>query len=256
MSSLRVLFTEYVDDAYMNLAVEEALFVYRCNNGGSDTLRIWRNKKAVVIGVFQKPDEEVNLDYARNNGIQIVRRFTGGGAVFHDLGNINFAISTKIPPNKPKGIEFLYEDLIYGAVNALKRLGFSPRKENINDIIVEDKKVIGVAGSLRMDCAFLHGAILYDTDLNILSNVLRVPLKKLADKKISSVKYRVTTIKQLKPDITMKDLIKALKESFSEILGSTDVYEDLISKDELELAEKLYKEKYSTVEWNFERKKP
>lgn len=253
---LRVVFTETPENSRLNLSYEEAFYLSRCNDWAEDTLRIWRNERAVVIGVFQRADEEVDLEYARSKGIQVVRRFTGGGAVYHDLGNINFAISTKTSAESKQGVDFLYEHLIYGAINALKLMGFSPRKENINDIIVEGKKVIGVAGSIKKDCAFLHGAMLYSTDLNVLSRVLKVPLKKLQDKNIESVKYRVTTLSQIKPELRVKDVISSLITGFSEVLGTESYYIDLPTDKEIELARRLYAEKYSSEAWNLERRRP
>ncbi|MEM0021103.1 MAG: biotin/lipoate A/B protein ligase family protein [Fervidicoccaceae archaeon] len=253
---LRVVLTEYPENSYMNMSYEEAFFLSRCNDWSNDILRIWRNENAVVIGIFQRADEEVDLDFAREKNIQVVRRFTGGGAVYHDLGNINFALSTKIPSSMPRGVDFLYENLINGALEALRRLGFSPAKENINDIVIEGKKVIGVAGSLRGDCAFLHGAMLFSTNLSTLSRVLKVPLKKLQDKKIESVKYRVSTISHLKPELRSKDVISALIDGFSETLDSRGYYFDMPFEKEIELARKLYAEKYSTSAWNMERRRP
>jgi len=253
---LRVLLTEFPENSHLNLAFEEAFFLSRCSEWTSDVLRIWRNEKAVVIGVFQKAEEEVDLDFANSNGIQIVRRFTGGGAVYHDLGNINFALSTKIEGEGQRGVDFLYDHLIYGAIEALRLLGFNPSKENFNDIVIEGKKVIGVAGSIRKDCAFLHGAMLFSTDLTVLSKVLKVPLKKLQDKKIDSVKYRVSTLSQLKPEIEQKDVILSLIEGFTKVLGAEGYYFDFPDKREIELARRLYSEKYSTVSWNFERRRP
>jgi lipoate-protein ligase A len=256
VKDLRVIFTETPENSRLNLAFEEAFYLSRCNEWVDDTLRIWRNERAVVIGVFQKAEEEVDLEYARNNGIQIVRRFTGGGAVYHDLGNINFALSTKIHGDSKRGIDYLYEYLIFGAMEAMKLLGFSPKKENINDIVVEGRKVIGVAGSLKRDCAFLHGAMLYSTDLNILSRVLKVPLKKIQDKNIDSVKYRVSTLSQIKPELKVKDIISSLIAGFSKILEAKGYYIDMPTEREIGLARKLYAEKYSSDSWNLERRRP
>ncbi|MEM4660751.1 MAG: lipoate--protein ligase family protein, partial [Thermosphaera sp.] len=125
MSELRVVFTETPENPWMNLAWEEAFFQSRCNDISDDVLRIWRNKSAVVIGVFQKASEEVNLEFAEQVKAGVVRRFTGGGAVYHDLGNINFALSVK-PRGLKVSVDYLYGELLYGVVKALERLGFKP----------------------------------------------------------------------------------------------------------------------------------
>jgi lipoate-protein ligase A len=95
MNSLRVLLYETPEDPYMNLAFEEAFVRVLSLRNPCPTLRIWRNKNAAVIGYFQKADEEVKLDVASKYDVAITRRFTGGGAVYHDLGNINYAIAVK-----------------------------------------------------------------------------------------------------------------------------------------------------------------
>jgi lipoate-protein ligase A len=256
LGELRVLLEERPEDPYMNLSIEEALFISRCRDDGDDILRIWRNKNAVVIGVFQVPEEEVDLEYAKNNGIAITRRFTGGGAVYHDLGNINFAFSTKVPEGEKGGVDYLFNYLINGAIYALEKLGFSPKKENYNDIIIDGKKTIGIAGSIRRNCAFIHGAMLYNTNLSVLSSVLKVPLKKLAEKKVSSVKYRVTTISQIRNDIRERDVVNALIYGFMRVKDLKGFYLDFLSEKEFDLSLELYKNKYSTYEWNYERKRP
>ncbi|MGB9827504.1 MAG: lipoate--protein ligase family protein [Thermosphaera sp.] len=257
MSELRVVFTETLDNPWMNLAWEEAFFQSRCSDKTGDVLRIWRNRNAVVIGVFQKASEEVNLEYAQQIRAGIVRRFTGGGAVYHDLGNINFALSVK-PVGRKVNVDYLYVDLLKGVVKALEKLGFNPSVQNVNDIIIGDRKVVGVAASLRREqnCGFIHGAMLYNVNLDVLAGILKIPLKKLADKGVSSVKYRVTNISALKPELRVEDIVKALIESFTETLDKKGWYPDLPKQHEIEMAERLYSSKYSTPEWNMERKRP
>ncbi|MEM0378827.1 MAG: biotin/lipoate A/B protein ligase family protein [Thermosphaera sp.] len=257
MSELRVVFTETPENPWMNLAWEEAFFQSRCNDISDDVLRIWRNKSAVVIGVFQKASEEVNLEFAEQVKAGVVRRFTGGGAVYHDLGNINFALSVK-PRGLKVSVDYLYGELLYGVVKALERLGFKPEVQNVNDIIVGDRKVVGIAASMKREsnCGFIHGAVLYDVNLDILAGVLKIPLKKLADKGISSVKYRVTNITALKPEVRERDVILSLIGSFMEVLDKKSWFPDIPKRVEFELAEKLYIEKYVTKEWNFDRKRP
>jgi lipoate-protein ligase A len=250
---LRIIFAERPEDPYMNLSIEEAVFIERCNNSVPDTLRFWRNQNAVVIGVFQRASEEVDLDYASKMGIKVVRRFTSGGAVYHDLGNLNFALSTMVKSRK--GVDYLYGELLEGVMNGLRRLGLNPYKENVNDIVVNDRKVIGVAGSIRKNCVFLHGAVLINTDLNILARVLKVSRKKLLDKKFKSVKYRVTNLKNINTNIETRDVIKALTTGFEETLDSVS-YPDLITQKEIETANQLYKRKYTRKEWNMERARP
>ncbi len=251
---LRILFSETPDNPWMNLALEEAFFISRIKELSPNILRIWRNKNAVVIGVFQKAEEEVDLEYAEKNGIAVVRRFTSGGAVYHDLGNINFALSVKAPLGK-RSIDFLYNDLLEGVLEALRILGFNPRKENVNDIVVGDRKVVGVAGSIRKEYVFIHGSMLVNTNLDVLSRVLKISKKKLMDKKVNAVKYRVTNLSQVNPKIGVREAINAIIKGFSKTLEE-ETYLDLPTEKELRIAERLYTEKYSRREWNMTRMKP
>ncbi|MCC6002733.1 MAG: lipoate--protein ligase family protein [Thermofilum sp.] len=238
----------------MNLAFEEAVF--RCVGAGlvDNTLRIWRNKNAVVIGYFQDAREEVNLETAMKLGVSVVRRFTGGGAVYHDLGNVNYALSVKMSENIAKDYLNIYGKYLRGALLALEKLGAKPYIENINDIIVSNRKVSGTAASIGKGAEFIHGSILVNTDLTILSRVIKVSPTKLADKKVSDVKYRVVTLESLLArKISYREVLDALVEGFSELL-SAEPYFDLPSEEELEVAKILWEDRYKTIEWNFERK--
>lgn len=251
---LRVLLYEAPYDPYYNLAFEEAFVRLRAAGViGDDTLRIWRNENAVVIGYFQYAEEEVVLEEAEKIGAKIVRRFTGGGAVYHDLGNYNYAIALGRPQDIKDPLDYLYRVVLSSILKALEYLGLKPYRENINDIVVAGRKVSGTAATLRWGSLFLHGAILVSTNLDKLSRILRVPREKLADKGVSEVKYRVATLEQLLGRrISSKELIEAIVRGFEETLGF-EAYMDVPSAAELKLAHLLYK-RYSDYEWNYKRK--
>jgi len=215
LSELRVVFTETPDSPWMNLAWKEAFSHRRCSDKTVDVLRIWRNKNAVEIGVFQEASEEVNLEYAEQIEAGIVKRITGGGAVYQ-------------------------VDLLKDVVRVLEELGFNPSAQNVNDVIIGDRKVVGVATSLRgeQNCGFIHGAVLYSVNLDVLASLSKIPLKKPSDKGISSVKYRVTNISALKPRVRVEDILRALIKSFMEILDNKAWYSDLPRPREIEVAEK------------------
>ncbi len=251
MERLRVLLFETPSDPYYNLAFEEAFYLVYNKLGGDPVLRIWRNKNAVIIGYFQKAEEEVHLDYAKQIGAEIVRRFTGGGAVYHDLGNINYAVTVK---KNIGNVEEIYSFLIKGILYALKKLGVEPYLENINDVVVNNRKVSGTAATYRGETLFLHGALLVSTDLAKLSKVLKISKKKLLDKKVSSVKYRVALLQDiLGRKITYHEIIDAIILGYSSLLN-IEPYYDMPTQLEIEVADILYKEKYKTREWNYERK--
>lgn len=250
---LRVLLYETPDDPHMNLAFEEALpRAVGCGLSPA-TLRLWRNRRAVVIGYFQRAEEEVNLEEAERLGVAVVRRFTGGGAAYHDLGNINYAISLPAKGQVGETVNFIFSELIRAPVEALRSLGLEASVQNVNDIVVENRKVSGTAATISWRATFFHGAMLVSADLSALASVLKVPLKKLIDKGVSSVKYRVTNISSIRPGITVNQVAEALASSFARVLGYDGVKYDVPTSEELEIAETLYYHKYRERAWNLER---
>jgi lipoate-protein ligase A len=248
---LRVLLFEEPENPYMNLAFEEALARARGAGLVPDTFRIWRNANAVVIGYFQLAREEVDLESARREKAAVVRRFTGGGAVYHDLGNINYTLAVKA--EGPDAVEYAYSHLLKGLINALKLLGLEARVENVNDVVVSGRKVSGVAASFRWGTCFVHGTLLIDADLEAMSRLLKPPAEKLKGKGVPSVKHRVANISQMlgrKP--SYREVVEALVQGFGELLKA-DAYFDLPSREELEAAKLLYERKYSRDEWNLQR---
>jgi lipoate-protein ligase A len=249
--SLRVVTFEEPEDPHFNMAVEEAIPRARGCDIVGDTLRLWRNANAVIIGYFQRAEEEVNLDVAEAIGAAIVRRFTGGGAVYHDLGNLNYALSLSAS-GRPASLDYVFSELLRGPVEALRSLGFSAEVQNVNDIVVSGRKVSGTAATISWGSVFFHGAMLVSTDLARLASVLKVPAKKLIDKGVSSVKYRVTNLSEL-GRVTADDIVGRLAESFSKLLGYNSYRLSLLTPEELEIANVLYNEKYTKREWNYER---
>ena len=250
MNNLRVLLYETPEDPYMNLAFEEAFVRIASIENSSPTLRIWRNKNAVVIGYFQKAEEEIEFDVAKEHDVAITRRFTGGGAVYHDLGNINYAIAIKSGEKGERNLEYVFSFLIKGIIEGIKRLEPDVRLENINDVVIGNYKVSGTAASMRWGVYFLHGSLLVNTNLELLYNILRVPKIKLLDKGIKDIKYRVKNLKDiLGKDIEYSKVINLIKEGYSKILG-LDSYYDIPSRIELEVAKSLYDLKYTREDWN------
>ncbi len=250
---LRVLLFETPEDPYMNLAFEEAIPRARGCGISPDTLRLWRNQGAVIIGYFQRAEEEVNLEQADRLGIKVVRRFTGGGAAYHDLGNINYALSLSLSERRVANpLEYIFSELIKAPVEALRGLGFNASLENVNDIVVDGRKVSGTAATVAWGSIFFHGAMLVNSDLSRLASVLRVSVKKLIDKGISSVKYRVTNLSSIK-NVSVQEVADSLANSFAKLLGYDGVRYEMPSSEELEIANVLYNYKYTSKEWNFER---
>jgi len=255
VGDLRVLIYEVPDNPQKSLAFEEAMWRSLMAGIAPDTLRIWRHRNAVILGYFQFAEEEVNFDKVREIGASIVRRFTGGGAVYKDLGCLIWSIAVRGPAGG--GTKFLYTDLLKGFVEALRMLGVEASIENVNDVVIETpsgrRKISGTAATFKDNYYLLHGTLLVETNLEILSNVLKVSKAKLADKKISEVKYRVANLNDaIGKRFHMSDIIDAIIKSYSKLLGKRPLI-DMPIKEELELMDKLYESKYSKPEWNLLR---
>lgn len=251
----RLLDVEYRDDPFMNMAVEEAIPHAVGEAKAPSTVRFWHNSNTIVLGCFQSAELEVNSEACRKTGTEVVRRFTGGGAVYHDSGNLNYAISLKkgniwVPEND---LQLVFKRLSEGAVQGLRNLGVKAEFQPINDISVQGKKVSGAAGSVRWGTVFHHGCILVASDLAILAKVLNVPGAKLADKHVASVQKRVTTVRdELHRDVTTIDVKNAIIEGI-EATYRVRLEEGNLTGREMSLAKELYDSKYSRAEWNLER---
>jgi lipoate-protein ligase A len=255
MEEWRLLDIEY-SDPYMNLAVEEAIPRMVGKGAVPATVRFWRNPNAVVIGRFQCVELEVNVKVCKTYGIRIVRRFTGGGAVYHDRGNLNYAISVRNNHSLiPNDILEIYNILSMGVIEGLRLLQLNAKFAPVNNIQIDDKKISGMAASLNWGVVFLHGSLLVNTNLNVLSEVLDIPERQIAltVRGVRSVKKSVTTIRdEMGRDISMSEVKEALTKGFEDSYG-IDLVEEKLTKEEEELALKLYEEKYIKDEWNFER---
>ncbi|HVH15408.1 MAG TPA: biotin/lipoate A/B protein ligase family protein [Candidatus Angelobacter sp.] len=255
METWRLVDVEYRDDPFMNMSVEEAIPRAVGGDEAPNTVRFWHNSNTIVLGCFQSAALEVNFDACKETETAVVRRFTGGGAVYHDAGNLNYAISLKkghrLVPDTD--LQLVFKRLSEGAVEGLRGLGVKAEFQPINDIQVEGKKVSGAAGSIRWGTIFHHGCILVASDLTILGRVLNVPHVKLADRHVASVQKRVTTVRnELGKDVTTRDVRDGI------VRGIEDTYrvrleEGTLTKSELSTAKELYDTKYSKSAWNLEK---
>jgi lipoate-protein ligase A len=238
----------------MNLAVEEAIPRMVGEGKAPSTVRFWHNSNTIVIGCFQSAKLEVNMEACNETGTEIVRRFTGGGAVYHDSGNLNYAIS--LPKGHPLvpdlNLQSVFQRLSEGSVQGLRKLGVKAEFQPVNDIQVDGKKVSGAAGSIRWNSIFHHGCILVNSDLSILGKVLNVPRVKLEDRHVASVQKRVTTVRdELGRDISTREVRDAIVDGIEKCYGVRVEPNDL-TKEEKGLAEELYQTKYCRLEWNLE----
>ena len=251
----RLVDLEYRDDPFMNMSVEEAIPRAVGEGKAPNTVRFWHNANTIVLGCFQSADLEVNFDACKETRTTVVRRFTGGGAVYHDAGNLNYAISLKKGhPLVPDGdLQQVFRRLSEGTVEGLKSLGVRAEFQPINDIQVDGKKVSGAAGSMRWGTIFHHGCILVASDLAILGKVLNVPKAKLADRHVASVQKRVTTIRdELGKDVTTRDVRDAMVDGI-ESTYNVRLEKGELSNSEMSTVKELYDTKYSSSKWNLDR---
>ncbi len=246
MNTFRMIPFQYFN-AYMNMALDEAIMETVRAGTSLPTIRFYGwNPSAVSIGYFQGILNEVNLDATGEAGVDVIRRQTGGGAVYHDcLGEITYSLIAPIemfPINIIKSYQVICEDIIY----ALKKIGIEANFEPVNDIISGGQKISGNAQTRKGGILLQHGTILYNVDVDKMFTLLNVSDKKTVDKLIKSVKKRVTSVSD-KVDASMQDLLIALEEGFSRnrIIRVEDYLDSELSR-----AGELTKEKYQTEAWN------
>ncbi len=243
-------------DAYMNMAIDEAIMLAMKEGKAPPTLRLYRWKpSAVSVGTFQSMSDEIDVEFCRENGIDYIRRITGGGAVFHDYeGEVTYSII--IPKEHRLALSDILESyrlLCGGIVNALKHLGIVSEFKSINDVNVGNKKVSGNAMTRRHGCILQHGTTLLDLNITLMFTILKVPQEKISDKMISDVKERVTSIREvLDRDVQIGELEESIMLGFSEALD-IELVSGVLSEEEQDSASKLAQEKYATDSWNFAR---
>jgi lipoate-protein ligase A len=228
-----------------NLALEE--YAFKNFDMKDDYVILWRNEPSIIIGKNQCTLEEINSQYVSENNIHVIRRITGGGAVYHDLGNLNFSFITKA--DKMEKIDF--KKYTYPVINALGKLGVDCELSGRNDLTLDGKKFSGIAQSITKGRLLNHGTLLFNSHLETLSKALIVKKEKIESKGIKSVRSRVTNINDyLKSDIDVlefRDLI--LKYLYEYEKSPVMKYE--LTKEDKDGIDNLMQNKYSTWEWNF-----
>ena len=217
-------------DPYYNMSLDE----YCLEQYPSDEtfFYLWRNKPSVIVGLNQNVYAEVNLSYLEQKGISLARRVTGGGAVYHDLQNLNYTIVGKSP-----------DPSIFA--QALKKLGLDVELTGRNDIFAEGKKISGYARRVWRDREMIHGTLMYDVDIDTLTQVLDVPGSKLQAKGIASVRSRVANVKDLLPSFASLDELQA---ALQEILSDGDGELEFTERMKAEVR-KTADEKFSSWDW-------
>uniref|UniRef100_A0A7J3ZLQ4 Lipoate--protein ligase family protein n=1 Tax=Fervidicoccus fontis TaxID=683846 RepID=A0A7J3ZLQ4_9CREN len=249
---LRFIVAEWPENPFRNLAFEEAFYRHGLAGAWRAGVRFWRNSNAVIIGRLQCAALEVNAIECKRLGVKLVRRFTGGGAVYHDYGNLNYAIVLQRGEQGVRSLQEAFKLVGEVVASAIASMGVSrARYKPINDIEVEGLKISGLAATIDQERVFVHGSLLVSSDLAVLWRVLKVSREKLADKKfVGSRVKRVTTLsEQLGRSVGIEETIKAIADALSDRLGHSAEWMQP-SKEELEETSRLYREKYARTEWN------
>lgn len=200
-----------ITDPRINLAIEEYI-LKNMDIEKDDFLLFYINQPSIIIGKNQNTIEEINTDYVEENGIIVVRRLSGGGAVYHDLNNLNFSFLTKDDGNSFSN----YKKFTQPVVDALAKLGVNSELSGRNDILAEGKKVSGNAQYSTRGRMFSHGTLMFDLDIDAVVNSLKVKQDKIESKGIKSVRSRVANIIDFLPEkITVEQFrMEILKSIF------------------------------------------
>ncbi len=238
-------------DTYHNLALEEVLARSVSQGISPNTLRFWRNPPSAVIGRYQNIEAEVDLAACRKLGVAVVRRFTGGGAVYHDLGNLNCTLVFQRP--RPNHALELFQLFCEGIIEALGDLKIQAHYAPPNSILVHERKVAGAAASLRWRTNFVHGSILANTESSRVWKFLRNGNNKKQGNTGGYVRSRITPVVSLREILLREVLFEALKErlvrSFERLL-QVNLVANGPSLEEIERTQLLFEERYSSDSWN------
>jgi len=254
------LLSDFGSDIYFNLAMDEAIAKTNLGeNNALNTIRFWRSQRAVVIGRFQCVHREVDLAYCEDKGISIARRFTGGGAVFHDLGNLNFALRLHQSHSYvPRGLKELYHTFIGRVTQSLVSLNIPAKFDPMGSSIrINGRKISGTAGWIKGGISFIHGTLLVNADLDMLQRCLTPPERQqvyLRDKTrircMDSIHDTVTNISLEVENCPTSDEIQAAITKTLEEMTGVEVAEGNPTKSENDAAQALYHSQYTQPSWN------
>lgn len=228
---------------YHNLAVEE----YLLQQTTDSVFMLWQNDNTIVIGRHQNTAAEINQEYVDNHRVNVVRRLTGGGAVFHDTGNLNFTFIQNVESGK-KEIDFLR--YLQPIVDALQSLGVPVAFSGRNDLVINGQKISGNAMTFFGNRVLEHGTLLFSSQMSDLANALKADPDKFIDKAVKSVRSRVTNISDHLPHpmtvLEFRDYLMDYIMKDNQLFGIQN-----LTKEEEAIVNRLMEEKYQTWEWNY-----
>ncbi len=231
-------------DTAFNIALEE--YCFKKLKDEEEIFLLWINEPSIIVGKYQNTIEEINTEYTREKGIHVIRRISGGGAVYHDLNNLNYTIIS----NRDKGQEgFNFKEFSKPIIETLAELGVKAEFTGRNDLEIDGQKFCGNAQAYIKDRVMHHGCLLFNVDFSALGDALKVSKDKIESKGVKSVRSRVTNIlPHLKTPITVEEFGDKIMEYMKK--QYPDMKEYVFSKEELDYIAKRAEVKRSW-EWNY-----
>ncbi|WP_049476863.1 lipoate--protein ligase [Streptococcus constellatus] len=232
------------NDTAFNIALEEYAFKHLLDE--DQIFLLWINKPSIIVGRHQNTVQEINQDYVREHGIEVVRRISGGGAVYHDLNNLNYTIISKEDENKA----FDFKSFSTPVIKTLEELDVKAEFTGRNDLEIDGKKFCGNAQAYINGRIMHHGCLLFDVDLPVLAQALQVSKDKFESKGVQSVRARVTNIiDELPEKITVEEfknlLLGYMKKEYPEMT------EYVLSDQELAEIRQIRDSKFANWDWNY-----
>ncbi|PAU95111.1 lipoate--protein ligase [Aliifodinibius salipaludis] len=235
---------EGITDPHINLALEE--YALRNFDYDHDYLLFYINEPSIIIGRNQNTLEEINHEYVEEKGIHVVRRISGGGAVYHDVGNLNFSFITDYDKKSLNN----FKKFTAPIVRVLNTMGIDAELSGRNDLQVEGRKISGNAQFSSVDRMFSHGTLLFDSDLDEVTNALDVKMSKIESKGHKSVRSRVANISEFMDEpIDTQTFRKRLLEGLYKDREEFETYH--LTESEWKEVHALKDEKYGQWDWNF-----
>ena len=233
-----------ITDPRINLAIEE--YALKHLNIDETYLLFYINRPSIIIGRNQNTIEEINSDYVDENGITVVRRLSGGGAVYHDLGNLNFSFITK-----DDGDSFHnFKKFTQPVVETLEKLGIHAELSGRNDILAEGKKISGNAMFSTKGRMFSHGTLLFQSEMDHIVSALKVKKDKIESKGIKSIRSRVGNIADfLKEPMSVEEFRSFLLQNIFKESGKVTEY--VLTETDWEKIHEISEERYQNWEWNY-----
>lgn len=231
-------------DPHFNLALEQYVFDNLDKN--ENYFMLWQNDNAIIVGKHQNTVAEINAEYTKENNIKVVRRLSGGGAVYHDLGNLNFTFIVSAGGGYE---QFNFSDFCKPIIELLNSLGVNAVLNGRNDMSIEGKKFSGNSQYAKRGRIMHHGTIMFDSDLDIVGNSLVVSKDKIQSKGVTSIRSRVTNIKpHMQTDVSIEEFKRLL---VNHVFKGAEVPQYHLTEEDIKKIEALASEKYRTWDWNY-----